>query len=379
MDGSELLRLVDSLHRDKNIDKEIVFQGIEAALLSAAKKHFGAHDEVVISIDRETGEISTEGFDREIDPSELGRVAAQNAKQVMIQKLREAESEVIFEDYEDRIGSIVSGTVQRFEGQSLIINLGKTEGILPKSEQIGSEFYQSGHRIRATVLDVKKVGHRVRIVLSRKSNDLVRRLFELEVPEISEEIIEVKGLAREPGHRTKIAVDSSDLKVDCVGACVGVRGTRIKNIVDELNGEKIDIIRWSDSSETFLANSLKPAEISSISLNQAKGSATVVVPQEQLSLAIGKKGQNVRLSARLTGWEIDIVAESEMAERRQQARDILSTVPGIGDLMVDRLYLAGYSSFKSIVLAGPQGLMALESVTPEGAGRIVAFALTQVE
>lgn len=317
MDKESLLRLVDSLHRDKEIAKDVVFQGIEAALTIAARKHFKSSEEISIQIDRHTGEIVAMDGDRKIDPSELGRVTAQTAKQVIIQKIREAERDVIYEDFVSRKGSIVSGTVQRFEGSTMVINLGKTEGVLHKSEQIADENYNTGERIRATVFDVKKVGTRVRIMLSRAHTDFVRRLFELEVPEIAEGTIEIKVLAREPGHRTKIAVCSSDSNVDCVGACVGVRGSRIKNIVDELNGEKIDIIRWSDEPEALLPNALKPAEVSGIILSSENQVATIVVPNDQLSLAIGKRGQNVRLASRLTGWDIDIITESELEERQK--------------------------------------------------------------
>ena len=310
MDKESLLRLVDSLHRDKEIAKDVVFQGIEAALTTAARKHFKSQEAVSIQIDRNTGEILAKEGEHTIDPSELGRITAQTAKQVIIQKIREAERDVIYEDFFSRRGDIVSGTVQRFEGSTIIVNLGKTEGVLQRSEQIDGEHYNTNERVRAIVYDVKKIGARVRILLSRAHPDFVRRLFELEVPEIAENTIEIKTLVRDPGHRTKIAVASSDLNVDCVGACVGVRGSRIKNIVDELNGEKIDIIRWSDEPEVLLPNALKPAEVSGIILSAENQVATIVVPNDQLSLAIGKRGQNVRLASRLTSWDIDIITES---------------------------------------------------------------------
>ncbi|CAG1022982.1 Transcription termination/antitermination protein NusA [Patescibacteria group bacterium] len=317
MDKESLLRLVDSLHRDKEIAKDVVFQGIESALTTAARKHFKSQEMISIQIDRNTGEILAKEGDHTIDPSELGRITAQTAKQVIIQKIREAERDVIYEDFVSRRGAIVSGTVQRFEGSTIIVNLGKTEGVLQRSEQIDGEHYNTNERVRAIVFDVKKIGTRVRILLSRTHPDFVRRLFELEVPEIAENTIEIKALVRDPGHRTKIAVASSDLNVDCVGACVGVRGSRIKNIVDELNGEKIDIIRWSDEPEVLLPNALKPAEVSGIILSAENQVATIVVPNDQLSLAIGKRGQNVRLASRLTSWDIDIITESEFDERQK--------------------------------------------------------------
>lgn len=337
MDKENLLRLVDSLHRDKEIAKEVVFQGIEAALITAAKKHFRSQEAVSIQIDRKTGEIVAMEGDRKIDPSELGRITAQTAKQVIIQKIREAERDVIFEDFCKRKGVIVSGKVQRFEGATMIVNLGKTEGVLQKSEQTANEHYTIGERVRAVILDVKKVGTRVKITLSRTHPDFVRKLFELEVPEIAENTIEIKALAREAGQRTKIAVASSDANVDCVGACVGMRGSRIKNIVDELNGEKIDIIRWSEEPELLLPNALKPAEVSGIILSPENRTATIVVPNDQLSLAIGKRGQNVRLASRLTEWNIDIITDAEF-EKRQKDGDVeLAEVADINNVSANDL------------------------------------------
>ncbi|MFQ5861695.1 MAG: transcription termination factor NusA [Candidatus Brocadiales bacterium] len=315
MDREELLRLVETLRRDKDIDKEIVFQGIEAALMSAARKHFVHREDITIKIDRTTGELIAKEGDRRIDPAELGRISAQTAKQVMIQKIREAERNAIYDEFIKRKGTIVTGTVQRLEGPNIIINLGKTEGLLPRAEQITDEAYRPGDRVRALLLDVKKVSQRVRLVLSRSHPDFVRKLFELEVPEISEQVIEIKAIAREAGYRTKIAVLSQDPHVDCVGACVGVRGTRIKNIVDELVGEKIDIIRWDEAPEALIPNTLKPAEIIGIMLSPETHQATVVVPNDQLSLAIGKRGQNVRLASKLTSWDIDILTEEELSQK----------------------------------------------------------------
>jgi len=303
---NELLRLVDTLHRERDIDTELVFQGIEAALLSAARKHMGASEELVVSIDRETGEVHARDGDDYIDPSELGRIAAQTAKQVMIQKIREAERESISQEFTERVGSIITGTVQRFEGPNIIVSLHRTEGLLPRSEQIFNENYHVGERIRAMVLEVRSVGTRVRIVLTRSHPDFVKELFLLEVPEVGEGLVEIAAIAREPGYRTKIAVHSVDPRVDCVGACVGVQGSRIKGIVDELNGEKIDIVRWSDELDTLIANTLRPAVIESIDLDETTKHAIITVPEDQLSLAIGKRGQNVRLAGKLTGWNIDI-------------------------------------------------------------------------
>ncbi len=329
MDKESLLRLVELLHKDKDIDKDIVFQGIEAALESATRKHLKSSEPISINIDRETGGIVALQEGQEIDLSDLGRITAQTAKQVIIQKIKEAERDVIYNEYAERKGTIVSGMVQRFEGPTIIINLGKTEGYLPKSEQISNEFHRPGERVRCIVGEVKKAGHRVKILLSRTHSSFVRQLFELEVPEIPEKIVEIKGLVREAGYRTKIAVFSEDPNVDCVGACVGVRGTRIKNIVDELNGEKIDIIRWDDEQEVFIPNTLKPAEVTGILLSPENQVATVVVPNDQLSLAIGKRGQNVRLASKLAGWDIDIITEVELEREREREEAGDSTEEGV--------------------------------------------------
>ncbi len=343
MDKESLLRLVELLHKDKDIDKDIVFQGIAAALESATRKHLKTSEPISINIDRETGAIVAMQGEQEIDLSDLGRITAQTAKQVIIQKIKEAERDVIYNEYVDRKSTIVSGMVQRIEGATIIINLGKTEGYLPKSEQISNEFHRPGERVSCIVAEVKKAGHRVKILLSRTHSNFVRQLFELEVPEIPENIVEIKGLVREAGYRTKIAVFSEDPNVDCVGACVGVRGTRIKNIVDELNGEKIDIIRWDDEQEVFIPNTLKPAEVTGILLSPENQVATVVVPNDQLSLAIGKRGQNVRLASKLAGWDIDIITEVELEREREREESNSPTEEG-----VDETAMSEYDASKEI-------------------------------
>jgi len=316
MNGQELLRVIDTIHRDKDIDKETLFQGIESALLTAARKKLGSDEDLVIRIDRESGDLSVYDHNQQIVPIDLGRIAAQTAKQVIIQKIREAESDVIFNEFESREKTIITGTVQRIEGPNLIVNLGRVEGIVPKHEQVRGEMYHVGDRIRGYVYEVKKAGSKVRVRLSRTHPEFIQRLFELEVPEIADGIIQIVRLVREPGYRTKIAVTSNDPKIDCVGACVGVRGTRIKNIIDELGGEKIDIIRWNDDQETLIVNALKPAQISSITLDHDNNSALVIVDEDQLSLAIGKRGQNVRLASKLCQWDINIVTYKELEEMR---------------------------------------------------------------
>jgi N utilization substance protein A len=318
MNGEELIRLIDAIHRDKDIDKEVLFDALETALLTAVKKRYGERDTLAVEIDRETGDVIAWDGDTEaadVDMSELGRIAAQTAKQVIIQKIRDAERDVIYDEYEHKVGTIVTGVVQRIEGGNVIVNLGRGEGIIPRHEKVRGENYNPGDRVKAVIYDVKKVGPKVKIMLSRSDPDLVRKLFELEVPEIAEHVIEIKSIAREPGYRTKIAVTSMDSRVDCIGACVGIRGTRIKSITDELNGEKIDIIRWSDNIEELIINGLRPATISNIIRDEASKVAEVLVPDDQLSLAIGRKGQNVRLASKLTGYEIQIKSPGQAAAR----------------------------------------------------------------
>lgn len=307
MKGADILRLVDTIHREKNIQKEVVFEGLENALFSAARKKLGNANDIFIEIDRKTGDITAFDGEEQIDPTTLGRIAALTAKQVMIQKFREAERDVVFEEYIRKVGTLLTGTIQRVERPNVIINFGRAEGIIPWREQVPTESHNVGDRVKCLVLEVKKVRQQVRIILSRASPNLLRHLFELEVPEVAERIIEIRELARDAGHRSKVAVQSIDHNVDCVGACVGIRGSRIKNIVDELGGEKIDIVRWNESPEVFIRNSMKPAEINAISLDFEKKHAKLFVNEDQLSLAIGRRGQNVRLASALTGWDLDLL------------------------------------------------------------------------
>jgi N utilization substance protein A len=316
LEGPELLRLVDAIHRERNIDKEQLFQGLEHALLTAARKKLGESAEIFVNVDRETGEVSVSGAGgKRMDLSDLGRISAQTAKQVYGQILREAEREVIFSEYDRFQRALVTGTVYRLDGTAVIVNLGKTEGYLPKHEQVRGETYRIGDRILCYVVEVKKIGNRVKIILSRSHPDMLRRLFEREIPEVADGVVEIVALVREAGYKTKCACNSLDPKVDPIGACVGVRGTRIKNIIDELGGEKIDIIKWSDEPEVLIVNALKPAQINSITLYEDVKKALVVVDEDQLSLAIGKKGANVRLASKLTGWDIDIMSEAEAKEK----------------------------------------------------------------
>lgn len=308
---AEILRYIDSIARDKEIDKEGLITGIEQAMSLALAKKYGV-DDVEIMLDRESGEFVC---NYEVSMEEQGRIFAMSVKQAIISRVREAERDVIYTEYEAKLGEIVNGNIQRFEGDTVIVNLGRNlEGILPRSEKVRSENYNVGERIRALVYEVKKVGPRVKVILSRTHRDLVRALFELEVPEIADGTIMIRRIEREPGYRTKLAVDSGDDKVDCVGACVGVRGNRIKSIIDELNGERIDIIRWSNEPMMLIANALKPAEVGDITLDPDVKKALVIVAEDQQSLAIGRKGQNVRLASKLTTWDIDIMTRAELEQ-----------------------------------------------------------------
>jgi len=309
MASYDIIRYIDSIARDKDIDKEGLFLSIESAVSAALCKKYGL-DDLELQLDRSTGEWIC---NYEVDMEDQGRILAQAVKQAIISRVREAERDVLYDEYEQRIGEIISGTVQRFEGDTVIVNIGRNmEGILPRAEKVRTENYNVGDRIRALVLEVKKVGPRVKVILSRGHRDLVRALFELEVPEIADGVIMIRRIEREPGYRTKLAVHSSDMKVDCVGACVGVRGSRIKSIIDELNGERIDIIRWNEDPEILITHALKPAEVSHIELSYQARKALVLVEEEQLSLAIGRKGQNVRLASKLSGWDIDIMTRAEL-------------------------------------------------------------------
>jgi len=355
--NQELLRIVDGIARDKNIDKETVFEDLELAMLSAIRKANAETEDVSVKMDRATGEITATVEGQPMSIRDLGRIAAQTAKQVMIQRIREAERDSIFEEFLERKGEIVTGRVARWEGGSLVVELSRAEALLPRSEQIPGDSHLPEERIRAMVLEVREQPGAVKIILSRSHPDFIRALFVLEVPEVAEEIIEMKALAREAGFRTKVAVNSLDPKVDAVGACVGIRGSRIKNIVDELGGEKIDIVRWNDSSKILIANSLKPAEVSEIALCFELGRATVVVIEDQLSLAIGKRGQNVRLAARLTGWDIDILTPNEFNGALDVLEKALREVEGVESTIVDQIIAMGMVNVLDVEEVGPEPLI----------------------
>ncbi|MGO8899978.1 MAG: transcription termination factor NusA [Isosphaeraceae bacterium] len=371
----DLVRIVDSIHRDKNIPKDILFDGIQSALTTAARKHYPEAADIEVHIDRETGAIDATKDGVKMDPSELGRISAQTAKQVIIQKIREAERDSLFDEFEDQRADLVTGTVQRFEGGAVIVNLGKTDGILPRGEQIPGESYHPNERIRAIILDVRKVGQRVKIILSRTHPDFVRRLFELEIPEIADQIIAIRALAREAGYRSKVAVTSIDTKIDAVGACVGVRGTRIKNIVDELGGERIDIVRWNESLQVLIPNSLQPAEIDEVMLCHLLGRAIVLVRDDQLSLAIGRRGQNVRLASKLAGWDIEIMTAEELDEVIDKAVKAFEKIDGVETELAERLVEQGILSYDDLSVMEITDLVnTIEGMSEEQATEIVARA-----
>ncbi|HYO08560.1 MAG TPA: transcription termination factor NusA [Tepidisphaeraceae bacterium] len=371
--NAELIRIVDGIARDKNIEREQIYTDIEQAIASGLRKQFNTEDtsEFQVNLDRGTGLITANRNGEALDLKVVGRIGAQTVKQVMIQLIRQDERGSIYEEYKDRVGTIVTGTIARFEGSTMIVNLGRVEGIMPRSEQIPGEQHDPGERVQALILEVRDTPSAVKIILSRSHPEMVKRLFEREVPEVGDRTIELKALAREPGHRTKIAVSSIDSKVDAVGACVGVRGSRIKNIVDELGGEKIDIVRWNESSQILIANALKPAEVAEVSLCFELGRATVVVNDDQLSLAIGKRGQNVRLAARLTGWDVDILTPPEFQNGTTRLDATLKSIEGVTQEMVDKVIALGLIDVRDIEEVGAGPLMEDIGLDEETAQRVV--------
>lgn len=346
MDKAEFIDALNQIEKEKGIDKEIIFEAIENSLISACKKNFGANQNIKVVIDRESGNVEVftereivevvedsqnqisledakkinpnyelgEVVDTEVTPKNFGRISAQTAKQVVVQKFKEAEREILFNQYIDKEKDIVTGIVQRKERKNIIVQLGRIDALMPPNEQIPGEEYNFQDRIKVYVVEVKQTTKGPQIYVSRTHPELVKRLFEQEVPEVHDGIVEIKSIAREAGSRTKIAVYSKDPNVDAVGACVGQNGYRVNVIVNELNGEKIDIINWSEDPKKYIAAALSPSKVIDVAINEEDQSAKIVVPDHQLSLAIGKEGQNARLSAKLTGWRIDIKSESQAAE-----------------------------------------------------------------
>ena len=426
--GLNLNNVIEQVGKDKGLDKTILIEALEAAMVKAAEKKHGPNKVIEAQFNEELGEIELFQFktvvehianpDKEIsldeaheldpeavigdslgiklDTSEFGRIAAQTAKQIIIQKVREAERNIVYNEYTNKKGEIVTGIVHTFERGDIIVDMGRAEAILPREEQVRRENYRQGDRIRAFILDVKNVQKGPQIVLSRTYPKFVAKLFEMEVPEIYEGIINIKGVAREPGDRTKIAVSSNDQAVDPVGACVGVKGSRVQAVVQELRGEKIDIVPWSDEPAKFICNALLPAQIVRVIMDETDHSMEVIVPDDQLSLAIGKRGQNVRLAAKLTGWKIDIHSETETKksaleqagmegaaapeetrkeeEPKQTDEEGISSLPGVGPKTRDALKNAGLNALSDIINAGVEKLSTIEGIGVKKAEKILEAA-----
>jgi len=398
--NSELLAVAEYMERERGIDRETLLSAVESALLSASKKSISQAQEIRILIDRKTCDVHafaqltvvetvklphdqiTLSAARIINPNvqlgqivevevttkDFGRIAAQTAKQAILHKIRQVEKDKIFEEYKDRKGDIVSGTVRRFERSDVVVDLGRAEAILPAKERVPTEQYVAGDRIRAMVLNIENAQNGTQITLSRSHPDFVRRLFELEVSEINDKTVEIKAIAREAGFRSKIAVISHDDKVDPVGACVGLKGIRVKNIVRELSGEKIDIVRWSDDVKTFVTNALAPAKLVRLTIDETMRTVNIIVDADQLSLAIGKKGQNARLTAKLTGWKIDIQKEESdisFEEKVAMAVASMAAIKGIGEQNAELLVQSGFLTLEGILAADLEDLEAIEGITPE--------------
>jgi len=401
---SDLKRIIEQISRDKGIEKHLLVETIEEAVRSAARKKFGSRRDMEVQYNEELGEVEIFQFrtvmekveDEQteisleeasgLDPgvklhdeigtkmdniSELGRIAAQSAKQVIIQKMKDAELDVIYDMYKGRKGEIVNGIVQRFERGNMIINLGRTDAILPHGEQIPKRSFRQGDRIRALLLDVRQSAREQQLVLSRTNNDFLSKLFEMEVPEIAEGIVKIMGVSREPGFRAKIAVASSETDVDPVGACVGMKGSRVQNVVQELQGERIDIVPWSPDPAKFVSNAMAPAEVSMVLVDEDKKALMVVVPDDQLSLAIGRQGQNVRLASKLLGWNIDVKSESRYANLEEEGYRSFLNIEGIDEGVADILYESGFRSASDLKGVDSKELESLKGMKPERAAKLV--------
>lgn len=369
--SQDLLASLEYIEKEKGISKEVLLEALRHALLSACRKTFPERSETFeVQIDPRTYRIVVLSDGKELNDPRFGRIAAQTAKQVIIQKIREAERDSVYSEYSHKQGDIVSGGVHRIESKAIIVDFGKTEGILPAREQSPLDNFKQGHIVRALVTEVKKTSKGTEVILSRTHPDLVTKFFEMEVPEIHEGVVKIKATAREAGSRTKIAVTSSDDKIDCVGSCVGVRGQRVKNIVRELGGEKIDIIRYSDDVETYIRNAMAPAELKSITLDRERQSAEILVADDQLSLAIGKKGQNVRLASKMIGWNLDVRSVSQKVP--------LQSLEGIGEKTEAALKEAGVRTVKDILKMNAETLANIPGIGVKTAEKILAAAQAAV-
>jgi N utilization substance protein A len=408
---SDIKRVIEQIGRDKNIPMSILVKTLEEALVSAAKKKLGPDVEIEVSYNEKTGDIEVFQFKdvveevedpeleilfeegRELDPecelgdslgikldtSSFGRIAAQSAKQVIIQKLRDAERNAIYDNFIDREGEIINGIVQRFDRNDIIVNLGQAEASLSSREQIANESYRRGDRIRANIMKVLPESRGPQILLTRTHPDFLINLFKTEVPEISEGVVKLHSAAREPGVRAKIAVSSAESNVDPVGSCVGVKGNRVQTVVQELKGEKIDIVLWNPDPAKFVCNALAPAEIARVIIDEDNKSMEVIVPDEFLSIAIGKSGQNVRLAARLTGWHLDVKSEAAYSQAMKNGYDSLMELPGIGLETAEKLYSGGYSSPEELLEITPEELSQLTKMSIEDAENIIKAVENELE
>jgi N utilization substance protein A len=399
--GMELKKAIDQISKDKGIDREMLVDTLEEAVRSSVLRKYGEDMDVEVSYNDEQGEIEVYQFKavvetvenpaieislddaRKSDPGaqiddelgfrlsieDLGRIAAQSAKQVIIQRMRDAEQEIIYEEYKDRVGEIVSGIIQRRDKTGWIINLGRTEALLPKEEQIPRERYKRGDRVQAYLIDVRREGRGPQVIVSRSHPDYMIALFKREVPEVADATVSILGVARDPGSRAKVAVTSHDRDVDPVGACVGIRGSRIQNVVQELRGERIDIVVWSPDVATYAVNALSPAVITRITVDEDEQMLEVVVPDSQLTLAIGRKGQNVKLASKLLGWKIDIFTESRYGELHAELQT-LEQIASVAEISVDRLLASGYDTMEKLDTATDEELLEIDSITEDRIGDI---------
>jgi N utilization substance protein A len=410
----DLARVIEQVGKDKGIDRNVVIEAVTQGMLVAARKKYGTYREIEASYNEETGEVELFEFkevvprekfiDEEVeipldealkldpqaqlddsigiklDSSELGRIAAQTAKQIIMQKVRDAEREIIFNEFESRKGEIASGIARRVERGAIVVDLGRTEAFIPPREQIPGEVYKPGDRIQGYLSEVRQTTRGPQIIMSRAASEYLAKLFEMEVPEIYDGIVEIMAAAREPGARAKIAVRSKDNSVDPVGACVGMKGTRVQNIVQELKGEKIDIVPWDDDVTRFACNALAPAEISRVFMDEENKELEIVVPDNQLSLAIGKRGQNVRLAAKLTGWKIDIMSESSASARTAEAIFNLMLIPGMTETMAQNIFQSGFGSFQAVAQAAVEEVMTIPGYEdPDKSEKLIGEAKAVVE
>jgi transcription termination/antitermination protein NusA len=402
----DIKRVIEQVSRDRGIDSHVLVDALEEALKSAAKKRYGNRIDIEAQYNESAGEIEVFQF-REVvdeitdsqiqmtmkeglkldpdcefgdslgiklDTAEFGRIAAQSAKQVIIQKMKEAERNAVYANFIDRKGEIINGMVQRFERGDIIVNLGQTEGVLPEREQVPREVYRRGDRIRAYIMDVRLDSRGPQVILTRSHPTFLIALFKTEVPEISEGIVTIMGAAREAGSRSKFAVASNDSDIDPVGACVGMKGSRVQNVVQELRGEKIDIIPWHVDPAKFVCNALAPAEISRVIIDEDNRTMEVIVPDEYLSVAIGKRGQNVRLASKLTKWRLDVKSESHYSKAMKEGYESLVSLPGVGISQADALYEKGFFSAEEISKATVEDLMAVREMTEETAEKLIESA-----